>query len=294
MANTMIANKAKWFTGADAVDLDFIRANERVESRGRIHAPISSAEILTKFKEKAYNLGLELVNEKAALLKQTTDKNGNVKGGDRYMYIAQIKNESRPEYSLSCGFRNFSDKSLAFSSMLSSEIFVCENGVCHGIIKPSKMRHTIGNVNSNLIDDKIDMVFAGFLENAPKIHHQIDMMKGTKLTDELVGKFVREAIGSWGVDKEGHPRFNKNPLLGSANLDRILADLENPERNDKNDDSVMRLMNSCSHITSHSITNPNQSAMASHFCNNLIMKLIDPNFEMIGDIVDVEAEDITE
>lgn len=275
---SMIANPLKWFVEG-ATDVDFIRANEIVASRGRIHAPVSSADILTKFRARANELGLKLVNEQGALLKQKIDKkNGGVVGGDRYMFLADVIDEDHKDYALSVGFRNFGDKSLAFSGMCGTSVFVCENGVCHGIVKPSKIRHTIGNMQTEgLLDSKIDAIFSRFLEDGVKIHKQIETMKGTILTDDIVGKFVKGLVG--------------NPYVGAANVMRILEDLENPERNDHNDNSVMRLMNSASHITSHEIKNPNQSMLASNFCNNLLMRIIDDGFIPLGDVVDVAEEE---
>ena len=294
--HTLIANKNKWYRTEDgATDIDFIRSNERVVSMGTRHAPISSATILQKFRERARDLGLKLVNEQAALLKPTIDKEtGDAKGGNRFMYLADVDGETgldksgKPEYSLSIGFRNFGDKTLSFSGMIGSSVVCCENGLCSSICKPSKFRHTIGNTgNEMLVDGKIDCIFSHFNENKDAVHHQISFMKSHVLTDELLGKFVRQANGKWINGK-----FVKNPYLGSANLCRILEDLENPERNDKDDNSLFRLLNSCTHITSHVISNPNQSAMASRYCNNLIMSLADADFRPLGD--DCDAEEIVE
>ena len=100
MANIM--KNAQWFD-ENVVDVDFITAHEDLTPNGRFHAPISSAEILTKFREKAINLGLRLVNEKGALKRD----------GKRFMYVADVEDNSHPDYALSIGFRNNSDKSLA-------------------------------------------------------------------------------------------------------------------------------------------------------------------------------------
>lgn len=276
--NTMIIDHDWYSTEDGATDIDFIREHEVLTPRGPKHMPISSADILTKFREKATALGLRFKDEKGALLRQKETKDGtSLKGGDRYMFTAEVEDDAHPDYALSVGFRNFNDKSFSFNGLCSSSIFICKNGVCHGIIKPSKLRHTIGNSNRGLIDQKIDCVFQKFLEDGVKIHEQIGLMKSTHLTDEIVGKFVRGMVN--------------NPYVGATNTMRILEDLENPERNDKDDSSVMRLMNSCSHITSHIISNPNQSLMGSNFCNNLIMKIIKDDFVPVGDVVDVGLTD---
>ena len=277
MANIM--KNAQWFD-ENVVDVDFITAHEDLTPKGRIHTPISSAEILTKFREKALNLGLRLVNEKGALKRD----------GKRFMYVADVEDNSHPDYALSVGFRNNSDKSLAFSGCCGSSVFICANGCMTSLIKPSKMRHTIGNVtrNAGFLDAKIDTIFERFLEDKDEIAGQIEFMRQTSLTDEIVGKFVRALNGGWKGDK-----FVKNPLIGSSNLMQILAELENPTLNRHDDSSVFRLHNAATYVTTHKMSqrNPSQAMMASRLLNNTIMNIIKPDFTPLGDVVDVEIED---
>lgn len=277
MANIM--KNAQWFD-ENVVDVDFITAHEDLTPKGRIHTPISSAEILTKFREKALNLGLRLVNEKGALKRD----------GKRFMYVADVEDNSHPDYALSVGFRNNSDKSLAFSGCCGSSVFICANGCMTSLIKPSKMRHTIGNVtrNAGFLDAKIDTIFERFLEDKGAIEGQIEFMRQTSLTDEIVGKFVRALNGGWKGDK-----FVKNPLIGSSNLMQILAELENPTLNRHDDSSVFRLHNAATYVTTHKMSqrNPSQAMMASRLLNNTIMNIIKPDFTPLGDVVDVEIED---
>jgi hypothetical protein len=277
MANIM--KNAQWFD-ENVVDVDFITANEDLTPKGRIHTPISSAEILTKFREKALNLGLRLVNEKGALKRD----------GKRFMYVADVEDDSHPDYALSIGFRNNSDKSLAFSGCCGSSVFICANGCMSSLIKPSKMRHTIGNVTRNVgfLDAKIVTIFERFLEDQGAIEGQIEFMRQTSLTDEIVGKFVRALNGGWKGDK-----FVKNPLIGSSNLMQILAELENPTLNRHDDSSVFRLHNAATYVTTHKMSqrNPSQAMMASRLLNNTIMNIIKPDFTPLGDVVDIEIED---
>jgi len=271
-----MCKNAQWFE-ENAIDPDFIRTHEDLTPRGRIHAPVSSAEVLTKFREKAQALGLRLVNEKGALKRD----------GGRFMYLADVENTAGKDYALSVGFRQSSDTTLAFQGMCGTHIFVCSNGCCSSVVKPSRMRHTIGNVADGLIDGKIDLVFERFAQDSDLIRGQLDLMSGTTLTDEILGKFVRIANGTRKGD-----RFVKNPLLGSANLLRILEELENPTLNSHDDNSVMRLLNAATYVTTHKMAqrNPAQALMASRYCNNLIMSLIKPDFVPLGDAIEVEAE----
>lgn len=287
--NTMLVSN-KWFTEG-ATDVDFIRANERVVPHSSRHCPVSSAEILTKFRERANTLGIRLVNEQGALLKPVA-KGGEVVGGDRYIYVAEVLDDSHKDYALSVGFRNFGDTTLSFSGMCGTSIFVCQNGCCSSIVKDSRMRHLTGNVTRGFLDEKIDNVFSRFLEDKDTIHDQIAEMKNTRLTDEILGAFMRKAIGEWGVNRKGESVFVSNALCGAKNLTRILEDLENPAYNDHNDGSVFRLHNACTKVTTHNFTNPNTAAMASRYFNNLIMGIIHPDFKPLGDVIDVEDAEV--
>ncbi len=265
---------SQWFN-ENAVDVDFIRSHEDLTPRGPRHMPISSAEVLTKFREKAKNLGICLVNEKGALKRD----------GTRFMFTADVMDKAHPDYALTVGFRQASDTTQSFQGICGNSVFICANGVCNSIIKPSRMIHTKGNAANNMIDGRIDIVFERFIEDMGSVHDQISLMKGTTLTDEIVGKFVRAANGKW----EGG-RFIKNPLLGSTNLMLILKELENPTLNSHEDNSVFRLMNAASFVTTHQIKNPSQGMMASRELNNIIMNIIKSDFKPLGDdVIDIEV-----
>ena len=265
MATMVLKNN--WFNTDDMNGdiVGFVREHEDLSSMGTKHKCVSSASLVEKFRERANSLGLVLTNEKAGLEKR----------GKKFLYLAEVKDDSHPDYALTLGMRNYSDKTLSYSTIAGSNVFLCCNGVCNSICKDSKMRHTVGNIDNHIIDSKIDIAFNQFINDKDRIHGQIQMMKNCVLTDEFVGKFVKKMI--------------HNPYLGSANLVRILEDLESPEYNDHNDNSVMRLMNSCSAITTHKLKNPNQQVMASRECNNIIMSLINPGFTPLGDVIDVET-----
>lgn len=267
MATMVLKNN--WFKTADMNGniVDFVRSHEDLTPMGSHHKCISSADLVTKFRERASSLGLVLANEKAGLEKR----------GKKFMYLADVVDDTHKDYALTIGFRNNGDKSLSYSTIAGTNVFLCCNGVCNSLCADSRMRHTIGNVDRNLIDTKIDIAFNHFLEDKERIHRQMALMNSTPLTDEIVGKFVKKMV--------------HNPYVGAANLVRMLEDLENPELNSHDDNSVMRLMNACSFVTTHKIHNPNQSLMASRECNNIIMGLIDSNFTPLGDVVDVDTNE---
>ena len=88
----------------------------------------------------------------------------------------------------------------------------------------------------------------------------------------------------------------KNPLLGSSNLMQILAELDNPTLNSNNDNSVFRLHNAATYVTTHKMSqrNPSQALMASRMLNNLILGLVKPDFTPLGDAIEAEAEVVVE
>ena len=252
----------KWYR-ENATDVEFLREKEMFTTRSERHHPVYSYTILEKFRDKAHLLGMELVNEKGALLKK----------GDRYIYTAEVVDKTHPDYNLSIGFRNFNDGSLAFSGMCGSNIFVCQNGVCSSVIIPSRQRHTKGIEN---IDEKIDTIFSRFLEDGKKTHEQIEMMKSTPCDDKIVMSLISRLI-----------RGNK---MGNTHICDILREYDKPRYNDNNDISVMRLWNACSAITTHDFRNPNDSVRVSQMLNNEILSIITPDFKPLGDVVDVDVD----
>ena len=79
MSATLLKNN-KWFS-ENAIDVDFLKANEHLESYGPRHVPVSHALILNRFRDICEKRGLMLFNEQGALSKD----------GDRYMYVAEVE-----------------------------------------------------------------------------------------------------------------------------------------------------------------------------------------------------------
>lgn len=283
MSANICINK-QWFAEniTDVEQLDNLSdaAYEARLNGGRRHMPVRHSELLTKFRDKAESLGLQLANEQGRLKKD----------GERFMYTANIVDASNPtnDFALSLGFLSHNDMTKSFQGLLGSHVFMCCNGVCHGVIQPSRIRHTIGNVKSGRVFEKVDVVFDRFLAERGDVQSQIAMMKGTKLTDAKLGEFLLKIT-------RAHRMGNKNILEIVNYCDdpaKMIADeVENPTLNSKDDNSMFRLMNACSYVTSHRIKNPAAQQSTSKFLNDTIMGLISPGFKPVGDIVDVEEVD---
>ena len=68
MNHATLLKSSKYFD-ENAIDLDFLRAREHLESHGPRHVPVSHALILEKFRNKCEDNGLMLFNEQGALSK---------------------------------------------------------------------------------------------------------------------------------------------------------------------------------------------------------------------------------
>lgn len=285
MAKNVILTNKQWFDQnvTDAAELQTLSTpalEKRMAAEGR-HRPVPHFEILTKFRDKATALGLQLTNEQGRLKRD----------GERYMYTAEVVDNSHPDFALSVGFVNHNDKSKAFQGMLGSQIFVCCNGVCHGVVIPSRIRHTKNNVDAGLVTGKVDTIFDRFLAERGDVVGQIDLLKNTKLTDRLLGDFVLK------LTRE-HKVGNKN-ILELVNLcddptQMIMDEVENPTLNLKDDNSAFRLLNACSYVTTHRLKNPAAQASTSKFFNDTLLSLIKPDFKRVGDIVEVEELEAAE
>lgn len=273
MSKNTIITDSKWFV-ENAIERDFLEANGKAESLGRIHKPIPHWEVLEKFRNEASSRGLELVNQQGRLHKD----------GMRYMFTAEIEDPSHPDYNMSVGFWNFNNRQRSFAGCLAAHILICKNGLMTGLIQPSKQRHTTGNYE--LVGDKVKIIFDRFASERDNTAGQIDLMKHTALTDDILGKFLLAVHRNGGVGAA-----NTFQVLDKLE-DKLLNELESPTVNDRNDNSVWRLSNAASWIATHKVRSPMLQAETSKRFHDAIMGIIDPAYRPIGsfDTIDVEAE----
>jgi len=267
---TLLRNN-KWFD-VNATDIDFIRANENLTPQGPRHQPISSAVVLTKFRDKAESLGLKLINEQAALRKT----------GDAYMYVAQVDDgKTDSDHRLAVGFRNFGDRSLSLHFACGSHVLCCANGCLTGICRPASTRHTLGNLNMGdltRLDQRMAYAFERFAGFNAETNRQIEYMKSTPYSDDLLGRYI-VALG----------RTHK---IGNTHIMDILHEVDTPSYNRKDDNTAWRIMNAATAVSTHKVKNPMQSASMSNLMLNTLMGLIEPGFKAYGDdCVDVESID---
>lgn len=274
MSSKLMGVNGKWFEAMDTSKgmsfddiVDFVKEHENVNIHGCRHKPIKHSDLLTEFRNRANAVGVTLVDTKVGLSRD----------GMKIMCVSNTEADKTDEYGLSVGFRNSTNSTQAFSGMFGTNVWICSNGLVSGLIQPSKQRNTLHNYD--LFGEKIDIIFDKFNDNKGAVVGQIDTMKHTKLTDDIIGKFVKEMLtdGSMG---------NKHLCDIIRN---IMVDVENPALNSHDDDSCFRLLNSCTKVCTHDITNPIQGSNLSRKCNNIIMKIIKDDFIPLGDMIDVEV-----
>jgi len=269
MSSKLMGVNSKWFDAMDTNNMsfedivEFVKAHEQVAEGGRCHKPIKHSDLLVEFRNRANKVGMNLVDTKVGLSRD----------GMKIMCVSNTEGDKTDEYGLSVGFRNSTNSTQSFSGCMGTNVWICSNGCISGLIIPSKQRNTLHNYD--LFGNKIDIIFDRFNTNKADIKGQIDLMKGTKLSDEIIGKFVKALI----ADK----------TIGNTHICNIIREMDNPSVNRADDDSCFRLLNAGTWVSTHEIKNPMQGMMASRTVNNALLGIINPSFRPLGDDV-VEAE----
>lgn len=247
------------------IDPEYIKANEHLESHGPRHVPISHALVLDTFRNKCESMGLMLFNEQGALSKD----------GERYMYVAEVIPEvcDNDDYHLAVGFRSFNDESSVFQMSCGNNVMLCSNMMMTSVIIPSRRKHT--KTIHDLLDSKIECGLERFKHDAKETEENIQLLKATPYSDELLGKLII-ALG-------------RTKQIGNTNIMKILDEVDNPSYNNKDDNSAWRIMNACTTVTTHRMTNPLLSLDTSKIMHDELMKLIKPGFIPLGEDIELAA-----
>ena len=248
----------------NAIDVDFLKANEHLESHGPRHTPVSHALILDKFRNICENRGLMLFNEKGALSKC----------GEKYMYVADVVPEigDKDEYHLSVGFRSFNDESSVFQMSCGATVVLKDSyeRIQTSVIIPSKRKHQASIFE--LLDSKIEAGLERFNHDAKITEENIAFMKTIPYSDELLGKLI-VALG-------------RTKMIGNTNIMKIL---EYVDESASNDNSAWKIMNACATVTSKRMANPILAMNTSKIMHDELMKIIKRDYIRLGDI-NVENE----
>ena len=262
MGNATLIKNSKYFD-ANAIDIDFLKANEHLESHGPRHVPVSHALILEKFRNKCDDMGLMLFNEQGALSRD----------GERYMYVADVVPEigDKDEYHLAVGFRSFNDESSVFQMSCGTNVMICANMCMSSVIVPSKRKHQASIFE--LLDSKIDAGLERFKHDAHDTEENIAFMKSIPYSDDILGKLLIA--------------LKRTKKIGNTNIMKILDEVDNPSYNSKNDNSAWRIMNACTTVTTHRMTNPLQAMNSSKIMHDELLKIIKPGYTPLGDAINL-------
>ena len=262
MGNATLIKNSKYFKD-NAIDIDFLRAHEHLESHGPRHVPVSHALILEKFRNKCESNGLMLFNEQGALSKD----------GERYMYVADVVPEigDKNEYHLAVGFRSFNDESSVFQMSCGNTVMMCSNMMQTSVIIPSRRKHQASIFE--MLDSKIDAGLERFHHDAHETEENIAFMKSVPYSDDILGKLII-ALG-------------RNKSIGNTNIMKVLEYVDNPPYNDNKDNTAWRIMNACTAVTTHRMANPLQALDSSKLMHDELMKIIKPGYVPLGDADDM-------
>lgn len=249
----------------NAIDTEFLKANEHLESHGPRHVPVSHALILERFRNKCEQMGLILLNEQGALSKN----------GERYMYVAEVMPEvsdSTKDYHLAVGFRSFNDESSVFQMSCGLNVMNVDCcGMCQtSVIIPSKRKHTI--TIHGLLDEKIENGLGKFKVDSKTTEENIQTMKSIPYSDELLGKLII-ALG-------------RTKQIGNTNIMKIL---EKADELKNNDQTAWRIFQACAFVTSTRLANPLQALDTSKIMHDELMKIIKPDYVPLGEVLDMAA-----
>lgn len=252
--------KGSKYFDQNALDPEFIKAHEHLESHGPRHVPVSHAVILDAFRKKCEEMKLMLFNEQGALSRC----------GERYMYVAEVVPEVADEgkdYHLAVGFRSFNDESSVFQMSCGVKVMNIDRaGMCQtSVIIPSRRKHT--KTIHELLDSKIESGLETFKQDAIVTEENIKLIKKTPYSDELLGKFI-VALG----------RAKK---IGNTNVMKILEEADAIK-----DDTAWRIFTACLNVTGKRIANPLQALDTSKIMHDELMKIIKPGYVILGEVED--------
>ena len=284
MTNTICASKSRW---VDMTDMDALR-QINTEGMTPTHKPVQHWEILGEFRRQAENRGLHFTEEIGKLSHDHL----------RYMYTGVVQS-NHSDFGFSVGFVNHNDRTKSFVGAVGSRIFICENGLIQGIVVPSRQRHTTGNYN--LIGDKVGIILDRFFESRGRMEDENSLLKNTPVTKQFLGEFLLRAhcqssIGNTNLFRMVDNFLNPdNEIKGEDGkpkaLDLILREFENPSLNtDNRIHNAWALSNACTTISTHHIKNPGQQAETSRLCHNILMGMVNPDYQPIGDNVEIDIE----
>lgn len=242
--NAAVCNQMNW---TNTTNMDMLRAVV-ANPMGPRHNPVNHGEVLERFRSRADHAGIKVTAETGLL---SPDQK-------RFMYVADIAYDSlKSDFAFTVGFINFNDRSRSFTTLAGQRVFVCSNLSVTGTLEESRTRHST-NVD-NRLDGRMDTAFSKFDEMFRIQMGNVDQMKATKLTDELLGRFVLEGT--------------RRDLFGATNMRRVIQEVDTPTLNNIHDDSAWRLHNAATYILRENVRNPLLVAEATKQVNDVINDL---------------------
>jgi hypothetical protein len=213
---------------------------------GPRHNPVNHGEALDLFQNRLADNNIK-ISKQNGMLSQDLMK---------YIFTAEVMDESIPDYAFTLGFINFNNKKKSFTGLFGETVFVCSNEMFRGETIYDNRRHT-ANVWGKLTG-KMDSIIERFKIFRDKRFDEIERMKNMELDDADTGKLILQ------MHREG--------VMSNTNISRVVKEFDFP---------------------THDVFKPRTLWSFSNACTEVAKNISDPNRRMnatnrIGEIIDVK------
>jgi len=239
MNTTTICNDKNWETTTNINRLSSIIT----EPRGPRHNPVNHGTALELFNERLGNNNIK-ISKQNGMLSQDLMK---------YIYTAEVIDESIPDFAFTLGFINFNNKKKSFTGLFGETVFVCSNEMFRGETIKDNRRHT-ANIMGKL-EGKMDSIIDRFNDFRDKRFVQIEAMKNYELSDRETGELILN--------------MHRNNVMSNTNIARVVQEFDFPTHEEFKPRTLWSFQNSVTE-TAKNITDPNRRMNATNRMHNII------------------------
>ena len=241
--STSICNQMNWETTTNVNRLTDIVT----EPRGPRHNPVNHGMALELFKERLDGSNIKISKDNGML---STDLM-------KYIYTAEVMDESIPDYAFTLGFINFNNKKKSFTGLFGETVFVCSNEMFRGETINDNRRHT-ANVWGKLTG-KMDSIIERFNIFRDNRFKQIETMKEMELSDRDTGEIILN--------------MHRNSVMSNTNIARVVHEFDYPTHQEFKTRTLWSLQNAVTE-TAKNITDPNRRMNATNRMHDILDGLV--------------------
>jgi len=212
-----ICNGADWIETEDINRLRQIKA----EPLGKKHHPVNHGIALELFRESLSRNNVPVLNQKGMLSND----------GLKYIYVADVYDDMQDSV-LTNGFINYNDKSKSFTIIMGERVFVCSNECVSHQLSDLRRKHTRNVIGD--IRERIQKGIDRFLYFSDERRKDIARLKETPFNENELGRAVLS--------------FHRDGELSNTNIDRIIAEYDNPTYDVFREHTAWNFHNACTEV----------------------------------------------